>query len=95
MKTIRKESIVPVYVEGYMPDYSTMEQGKMYISLEYQTSIHRCLCGCGEKTVLPFGKDWAWNITVKDEKVTVTPSILQQYPCRSHYIITDGVANFV
>lgn len=100
MKTLRKEAIAPVFIadDGFIPKPENMEQGKIYISQKFHTSNHLCLCGCGNQTVLPFGKD-GWSLTVRlssmDGAVTITPSILQQWPCKSHYIITDGVANFV
>ena len=91
MKTIRTEYIEPVYVET-IPD--KMEQGKIYISKKYQTSIHLCLCGCGEQTVLPLDSSM-WILDDSNGKVTLMPSILQRGGCKSHYIITNGRANFV
>lgn len=96
MKTIMKVEIEPVFVEGYMPPFETMEEKKIYISEEYQTSIHKCLCGCGEKTVMPLGNG-GWNLIKHDNgKISFTPSVGNyQFACRSHYIITKNVANFV
>lgn len=97
MKTLKKVEIEPIYVEGYMPPFETMDEGKIYISEEYETSTHRCLCGCGEKTVLPLHPVHGWNlIKHEDGKVSFTPSVGNyQIPCKSHYIITKSVANFV
>lgn len=97
MKTLMKVEIEPVYVEGYMPPFETMEERKIYISEEYGTTIHRCLCGCGEKTVLPLDPKFGWNLIYDDTgKISFTPSIGNyQLPCKSHYIITKNVANFV
>lgn len=96
MKTIKKVTIEPVFVEGYMTPFKDMEEGKVYISEEYGTSIHRCLCGCGEKTVLPLGNG-GWMLTKHDNgKISFSPSIGNfQFPCKSNYIITNNVANFV
>lgn len=94
MKTIKKVEIEPVFVE-YIPE--TLEERKVYISERFGVSIHKCLCGCGVKTVLPFNKRDGWNlIKNSDGKVSFTPSILNdQYPCKAHYVITKNVANFI
>lgn len=96
MKTLKKVEIEPVYVET-MPDYVSFEEGKVYISEKYNVSIHRCLCGCGEKTVLPLHPITGWVLTKNSAgKVSFTPSVGNfQIPCKSHYIITNNVANFV
>lgn len=94
MKTIKKVPITPVYVQD-MPRTNKMEQGKIYISEEYEIAIHLCLCGCGLPTITPL-KHTGWELTDKGGKITMTPSLFnRQYPCKSHYIITNGVANFV
>lgn len=93
MKTIKKVLIEPVFVY-YMPE--DMEEGKLYISEEFDTCIHKCLCGCGNKVHTPLGNN-GWKLTKHDKgKVSLSPSILSnQIPCNSHYIITKNVANFV
>lgn len=94
MKTIKKATITPIYVQ-YIPRHHEMEEGKIYISKEFETATHLCLCGCGFPTVTPL-KYNGWELTDKEGKITITPSIGNfQYPCKSHYIITNGVANFV
>lgn len=102
MKTIKKVEITPIFLEGYMPDFETMEEGKIYISEQYGTTVHKCLCGCGEKTILPIdnvieGRDFGWKLIKETNgKVSFTPSVGNyQLPCKSHYIITNNVANFV
>jgi hypothetical protein len=95
MKTLRKEPIDYVECEQ-VPE--VMEPNKLYYSEKCFVAIHLCLCGCGQKTVTPIYPDNipepGWQITRKD-KLTITPSILQINGCKSHYIITNGVANFV
>lgn len=93
MKTIKVVEIKPIFLEGYMPEI--MEENTLYISMQYGTAINLCLCGCGEKTVTPLGKD-DWQLIEKNGKVSLTPSIGNfQFPCKSHYIITNNKANFV
>lgn len=92
MKTLKKVEIQPVYVY-YMPE--VLEENKVYISEEFGVAIHNCLCGCKEKTVTPLGKN-EWTLTKHtDEKISLSPSILNRFPCKSHYILTKNVANFV
>lgn len=93
MKTIKKVEITPVFVE-FVPEI--LEENVLYISEEYECAIHNCLCGCGRKTVTPLGKDWWKLIKHDDGRVSLTPSIGNfQFDCKSHYILTKNVANFV
>lgn len=93
MKTLKKVTIRPVYVDT-IP--SELNEGCVYISKIYMTSVHNCLCGCGNKTVLPLSTN-GWRLIENDERiVSFTPSVGNfQFPCKSHYIITKNVANFV
>lgn len=91
MKTLKKVEIEPIYVEFIPAD---LEQGKLYISEKYEGCTHLCLCGCGVKCYLPLGAG-EWSINNNKGKVSITPSILQRFECKSHYIITNNVANFV
>jgi len=94
MKTLRKVEIEPVFIEN-VPETQDMEQSKVYISLEYMTASHLCLCGCGTLSVTPFLMD-GWFLTDVNNKITITPSILNNLcPNKSHYIITKNIANFV
>lgn len=93
MKTIKQVPVVPVYVES-CPLKDEMEFGKIYISLKYKGSTHLCLCGCGVECYLPLKEDW-WSLNDDKGKITISPSILQRFECKSHYIITKGKANFV
>lgn len=93
MKTIKKVQIEPVFVE-LLPE--VLEQGKIYISEEYNCSSHLCLCGCGELVVLPFNHPSHWNFSKSEKGVSFSPSVGNyNLACKSHYIITNNVANFV
>lgn len=94
MRTIKQVRIEPVFVE-LVPD--VLEENKIYISEEYKCAVHLCLCGCKNKTVTPLGGGNNWDI-VKEKNGTV--SLIGSvgnfyYPCKSHYIITNNIANFV
>lgn len=87
-----KVEIVPVFVE-FIPE--EMERGVLYISEKYECANHLCLCGCSNQTVTPLGAS-GWQIHKNGDKVSLTPSIGNyQFACKSHYIITNNIANFV
>jgi Family of unknown function (DUF6527) len=68
----------------------TLEQGVLYVSVEYATAIHKCCCGCGNEVVTPLSpKDW--KLTFDGETVSLYPSIGNwNFGCRSHYWITKN-----
>ena len=89
---MRFEELKPEFVY-YMPE--VLQEGILYISEEFKTSIHLCACGeCKMKTVLPFYSevlDMGWHYTKENENITFRPSIGNwQFPCRSHYYITGN-----
>lgn len=91
MKTIKKVPITPVFVQ-FIPDI--LEDNHVYITLEYESSTHKCLCGCGNINILPLHKD-GWTLEVSpSNKVTFSPSILHP-KCMAHYVIQNNIANFV
>jgi hypothetical protein len=92
MKTLRKEPIALVEVET-IPPYPAMKKNTMYYSEKYSVAVHLCLCGCGQGIAIII-EPGEWQIIRKD-KLSVTPSLLHMNGCKSHYIITDGIANFV
>lgn len=94
MKTIRKVEVTPVFVQ-YVPEKDKMEQNKIYISKQFEVAVHLCLCGCNTDTVTPL-TNTGWTLTETEGRISLTPSIANyQFPCKSHYIITNNVANFV
>jgi hypothetical protein len=65
----------------------TIEEGILYISVEYRTAVHNCACGCGNKVVTPISLA-DWRLTVYGKFVSLYPSIGNwNFPCRSHYWI--------
>lgn len=91
MKTLKQVPIEAVEVE-FIPN--KLEFGILYYSQKFEVSQHLCLCGCGHPCALLITEE-KWSLTINNHKPTVTPSILQKFNCKSHYIITNGVANFV
>lgn len=73
-----------------------LDNGFLYVSKEYQTAIHLCACGCGEKTVTPLGGPHGWGLMIQGTRATLSHSIGNyQIPCKSHYFIKDGKIIFV
>ena len=94
MKTIKKVNVKFKKVH-YIPLDHEMEENVIYISDEYGIASHKCLCGCGTETVLPLDKN-EWSYKLYNNRISMTPSISNyQLPCKSHYIITNNIANFV
>lgn len=93
MKTIEKINLELIEVE-FIPKFEYMEFGKFYYSKEYNVSNHLCVCGCGMQTPLPIHTN-EWNLEINDNKITIAPSILHRNGCKSHYVITNGVANII
>ncbi len=93
MKTINRVLVTYKKVE-FMPDI--IQDNVVYISDQYGTAIHNCICGCGTKVAMPIGPgEWNYNIDQNDN-LSMSPSVGNyQIPCKSHYIFYKGGANFV
>lgn len=91
MRTLAKVPLELVQVE-YVPEQ--LEQGKFYYTKEYKSSNHLCVCGCGQEVPIPIKKG-EWNITIENGKFSITPSLQLRMGCKSHYIITNSIANIV
>lgn len=71
----------------YIPQ--DIEDGVLYISMEYRTAIHKCICGCGNKVVTPLLPN-GWTLTYSGEGITLSPSIGNwNFSCQSHYWIRN------
>jgi len=76
----------------FIPDQ--LEEGTLYISLEYCTAIHLCVCGCCNKVVTPISPT-DWKITFDGKRVSLYPSIGNwNFECRSHYWIRHGMVEW-
>jgi hypothetical protein len=81
---VKVSRLQPEFVE-FIPE--VLEDGKLYISEEYATAVHKCCCGCGLKVVTPL-KRTEWKLTRDGQFVTLNPSIGNwSFPCQSHYWI--------
>ena len=67
-----------------------IEDGKLYVSDEFEVATHRCCCGCGEEVVTPLHPT-GWSLKVEEGQATMKPSIGNwSFACRSHYWIREG-----
>lgn len=72
-----------------------MEEGILYVSSKADADgvkgvWYICPCGCGIYMRIPYVGKRKWDIIIKDDKVTLSPSILLKTHCKSHYFIRDG-----
>lgn len=69
----------------FIPD--RIEDGILYISIQYCTAIHKCVCGCGNEVVTPLSPT-DWKLTFDGKTVSLYPSIGNwNFDCQSHYWI--------
>lgn len=67
-----------------------LEDGVIYISIQYATASHNCCCGCGKKVVTPISPT-DWKINFDGKTISLYPSIGSwSLPCRSHYWIAEN-----
>lgn len=76
----------------FIPD--KVEEGVLYVSIEYCTAIHKCACGCGNKVVTPLSPT-DWELTFNGKTVSLAPSIGNwNFDCKSHYWIRNNNVEF-
>ena len=69
---------------------SPLEDGVVYVAIEFGTVIHKCCCGCGDKVVTPL-TPVDWTVTYDGQSISLHPSIGRwSAPCRSHYWIRNN-----
>lgn len=74
----------------FIPD--VIEEGKIYVSVEYATTVHKCACGCGKEVVTPLSPT-DWRLIFDGKTVSLDPSIGNWgFPCRSHYWVRNNGA---
>lgn len=62
----------------------------LYVSMEFETVIHRCACGCGNEVVTPLSPA-DWSLIFNGETISLEPSIGNwSLDCKSHYWITNN-----
>lgn len=64
-----------------------LEEGILYITVEYKTAVHLCVCGCGNKVITPITPNH-WKLTYDGKTVSLSPSIGNwSFECKTHYWI--------
>jgi hypothetical protein len=93
---MRTTELKPVYSD-FLPPVEKMEEGVLYISKVFGVAKHLCACGCKSDTVTPFKHQGetmelpGWDFIENNGLVTLDPSIGNaQFPCQSHYRITNN-----
>lgn len=68
-----------------------LKDGVLYVCIECKVIVHKCACGCGEKTVTPIDRKYGWIMQYDGQTITLKPSIGNfSMPCKSHYYITES-----
>lgn len=68
-----------------VPD--SLEDGVLYIAMDYRTAVHKCFCGCGSEVATALSPT-DWKLTYDGVSVSLYPSIGNwALDCQSHYWI--------
>lgn len=77
----------PTHV-AHLPDF--LEEGVLYICLDFDLAAHLCCCGCGEEVITQLNSA-RWTLTESNGCVTLSPSIGNwKFSCKSHYWIESN-----
>jgi hypothetical protein len=79
------------YVHRFVKAFpDQLEDGILYVSVEFGTAAHRCFCGCGSEVYTRFSpRDWSMKFN--GDTVSISPSIGNwSFPCQSHYVLSGG-----
>lgn len=72
----------------YVPD--RLEDGVIYVCIQFATAVHLCCSGCGREVVTPISPA-DWILTYDGESISLSPSIGNwSFPCQSHYWIREN-----
>lgn len=72
----------------FIPD--EIQEGILYISLDFGTVIHKCPCGCGSEVNTPL-TPIGWKMIYNGEAISLKPSVGNwSFDCKSHYWITKN-----
>ncbi|MDL2189208.1 MULTISPECIES: DUF6527 family protein [Pseudomonas] len=84
---MKVKHLTPQFVESFP---TRLEQGELYLAMEFATAAHLCACGCGTKVITPFSPT-DWQMLFDGETVSLRPSIGNwTFKCRSHYWVRSG-----
>ena len=84
---MRQTAFAHQFVE-YMPEQ--LDDGILYISMNYAVASHKCACGCGREVVTPLSPT-DWQLYFDGQAISLQPSIGNwNFPCRAHYYLEEG-----
>lgn len=84
---MRQTAFAHQFVE-YMPEQ--LDDGILYISMNYAVASHKCACGCGREVVTPLSPT-DWQLYFDGQAISLQPSIGNwNFPCRAHYYLDEG-----
>lgn len=84
---MRHDQLQHRFVE-YIPE--RLEEGVLYIAIEYMTVTHLCCCGCGQEVSTTLSPT-DWRLIFDGKTVSLELSIGSwSLPCQSHYFITNN-----
>ena len=84
---MKSQRLEPEFVETFP---AVLQPGVLYISIEFTTCAHSCVCGCGEEVVTPLSPA-QWQLTYNGRDVSLYPSVGNwSMPCQSHYVLDHG-----
>jgi hypothetical protein len=67
-----------------------LQDGILYVSVQYASAAHKCCCGCGNDVYTPLSPT-DWKVTFDGRTISLDPSIGNwSFPCQSHYFITKN-----
>lgn len=68
-----------------IPD--VLEDGVLYVAMDYRTAVHKCCCGCGSEVATTLSPT-DWKLIYDGVSVSLFPSIGNwSLDCQSHYWI--------
>jgi hypothetical protein len=87
----RRSSYKHTFVDT-LPD--KLEEGVLYVCMQYATSAHNCFCGCGREVVTPIHPT-KWKLTFDGVNISLFPSVGSwSLACKSHYVLQSGRINW-
>jgi hypothetical protein len=75
----RNQHLTHEFVE-FIPDHHQLQDGIVYVSIQYATAVHKCCCGCGEEVVTPLSPT-SWQMTFDGRPFLFThPLVIGTFP---------------
>jgi len=76
----------------FIPD--ALDEGTVYVSVQFATVVHKCGCGCGKEVVTPLSPT-DWRLIFDGKTISLHPSIGNwSFECQSHYWIRGSTVKW-